>query len=151
VRAQIQGQIISINSTEGQTVHAGDCSRRSIRVPIRLDRPVHWKHSNATKPSHYMPRPIYSLNPIGEKGWATPQFVETRKRSGELQRLSKADQALIDSRRGTHLHAPNVRSMAWSGFVQIDVVTSSARNCERPRPCHAAHPISLIFISGDPI
>jgi len=35
VRAQIQGQIISINFTEGQPCMPATCSRRSIRVPIR--------------------------------------------------------------------------------------------------------------------
>ena len=35
VRAQIQGQIISINFTEGQTVHAGDLLAQIDPRPIR--------------------------------------------------------------------------------------------------------------------
>ena len=81
VRAQIQGQIISINFTEGQTVHAGDLLAQIDPRPYQaqidqFDR----QPAIAIRPSSPTPRPIsLATRQLGDKGWATPQLVETQK------------------------------------------------------------------------
>jgi membrane fusion protein, multidrug efflux system len=99
VRAQIQGQIISINFTEGQTVHAGDLLAQIDPRPYQalidqytgnLDRDQAQLINAQANLTRY--------TTLGEKGWATPQLVETQKAQvGQLQAAIKADQALIDA------------------------------------------------------
>src|SRR3984885_9351999 len=99
VRAQIQGQIISINFTEGQTVHAGDLLAQIDPRPYpalidqytgNLERDqAHLKNAQAN---------LTRSPTLGDKGWATPQLVETQQAQvGELQAAIKSDQALIDA------------------------------------------------------
>src|SRR6201988_4796468 len=99
VRAQIQGQIISINFTEGQTVHAGDLLAQIDPRPYQalidqytgnLERDqAQLKNAQAN---------LTRYSQLGDKGWATPQLIETQKAQvGELQAAVKADQALIDA------------------------------------------------------
>ena len=99
VRAQIQGQIISINFTEGQTVHAGDLLAQIDPRPYQalieqyagsLER----DQAQLTNAEANLNR----YNQLGAKGYATPQLVETQKAQVEqLQGAIKTDQALIDS------------------------------------------------------
>jgi membrane fusion protein, multidrug efflux system len=99
VRAQIQGQIISINFTEGQTVHAGDLLAQIDPRPYQalIDQYT----GNLERDQAQLINAQANLTrytTLGDKGWATPQLVETQKAQvGELQAAIKADQALIDS------------------------------------------------------
>jgi membrane fusion protein, multidrug efflux system len=99
VRAQIQGQLISINFTEGQTVHAGDLlaqiDPRLYQAQIdqfegNLERDqaqLTNAHANLTRYSQ-----------LGDKGWATPQLIETQKAQvGQLDAAIKTDRALIEA------------------------------------------------------
>jgi membrane fusion protein, multidrug efflux system len=99
VRAQIQGQIISINFTEGQTVHAGDLLAQIDPRPYQalieqytgnLERDqAQLKNSQAN---------LTRYTTLGDKGWATPQLIETQQAQvGELQAAIKTDRALIDA------------------------------------------------------
>src|SRR6201991_1541659 len=124
VRAQIQGQIISINFTEGQTVHAGDLLAQIDPRPYQalidqytgnLERDqAQLKNAQAN---------LTRYTTLGDKGWATPQLVETQQAQvGELQAAIKSDQALIDAAKvqlsDTRLTAP-VEGVV--GIRQIDV------------------------------
>src|ERR1700760_1096158 len=96
VRAQIQGQIISINFTEGQTVHAGDLLAQIDPRPYQalidqytgnLQRDQAQLKNAQTNLTRY--------SQLGDKGWATPQLLETQKAQvGQLQAAIKADKAL---------------------------------------------------------
>jgi multidrug efflux system membrane fusion protein len=99
VRAQIQGQIISINFTEGQRVHAGDLLAQIDPRPYQalIDQYTgNLERDQAQLINAQANLARYSQ--LGAKGWATPQLVETQKAQvGELQATIKADQALIDA------------------------------------------------------
>src|SRR5882757_2592466 len=99
VRAQIQGQINSINFTEGQTVHAGDLLAEIDARPYQalIDQYT----GNLERDQAQLINAQANLTrytTLGEKGWATPQLLETQKAQvGQLQAAIKADQALIDA------------------------------------------------------
>jgi multidrug efflux system membrane fusion protein len=99
VRAQIQGQIISINFTEGQTVHAGDLLAQIDPRPYQalIDQYT----GNLERDQAQLINAQANLTrytTLGDKGWATPQLLETQKAQvGQLQAAIKADQALIDA------------------------------------------------------
>src|SRR6476620_6271815 len=99
VRAQIQGQIISINFTEGQTVHAGDLLAQIDPRPYQalIDQYT----GNLQRDQAQLINAEANLTrytQLGDKGWATPQLVETQKAQvGQLQAAIRADQALIDA------------------------------------------------------
>jgi membrane fusion protein, multidrug efflux system len=99
VRAQIQGQIISINFTEGQRVHAGDLLAQIDPRPYQalIDQYTgNLERDQAQLVNAQANMTRYTQ--LGAKGWATPQLVETQKAQvGELQAAIKADQALIDA------------------------------------------------------
>src|SRR6202048_574541 len=99
VRAQIQGQIISINFTEGQTVHAGDLLAQIDPRPYQalIDQYT----GNLERDQAQLINAQANLTrytQLGDKGWATPQLIETQKAQvGQLQAAIKADKALIDA------------------------------------------------------
>src|ERR1700759_3104442 len=99
VRAQIQGQIISINFTEGQTVHAGDLLAQIDPRPYQalIDQYT----GNLERDQAQLVNAGANLTrytTLGDKGWATPQLLETQKAQvGQLQAAIKADQALVDA------------------------------------------------------
>jgi multidrug efflux system membrane fusion protein len=99
VRAQIQGQIISINFTEGQNVHAGDLLAQIDPRPYQalIDQYT----GNLQRDQAQLINAQANLTrytTLGDKGWATPQLLETQKAQvGQLQAAVKADQALIDA------------------------------------------------------
>jgi multidrug efflux system membrane fusion protein len=99
VRAQIQGQIISINFTEGQTVHAGDLLAQIDPRPYQalIDQYI----GNLERDQAQLINAEANLTrytTLGEKGWATPQLLETQTAQvGQLQAAIKADQALVDA------------------------------------------------------
>ena len=99
VRAQIQGQIISINFTEGQTVHAGDLLAEIDPRPYQalIDQYTgNLERDQAQLVNSQANLTRYTT--LGQKGWATPQLLETQKAQvGQLQAAVKADQALIEA------------------------------------------------------
>ncbi|WP_375788636.1 efflux RND transporter periplasmic adaptor subunit [Bradyrhizobium sp. Pha-3] len=149
VRAQIQGQIISINFTEGQQVHAGDLLAQIDPRPYQalvdqytanLERDQAQLANARTNQTRY--------KQLGDKGWATPQLIETQDAQvGQLQAAIKADQALIDAAKVqlsfTRLTSPINGTV---GIRQIDVgniISPSSTNglCVVTQ----LNPISLIF------
>src|ERR1700738_2422080 len=149
VRAQIQGQIISINFTEGQTVHAGDLLAQIDPRPYQalidqytgnLERDqAQLKNAQAN---------LTRYTTLGDKGWATPQLIETQQAQvGELQAAIKADNALIDAAKVqlsyTRLTSP-IDGVV--GIRQIDVGNIiSPSNTNGLVVVTQLHPISLIF------
>ena len=149
VRAQIQGQIISINFTEGQTVHAGDLLAQIDPRPYQalIDQYT----GNLERDQAQLINAQANLTrytTLGEKGWATPQLLETQKAQvGQLQAAIKADQALIDAAKVqlsyTRLTSP-IDGVV--GIRQIDVGNIiSPSNTNGLVVVTQLHPISLIF------
>jgi len=149
VRAQIQGQIISINFTEGQTVHAGDLLAQIDPRPYQalIDQYT----GNLERDQAQLVNAQANLaryTQLGDKGWATPQLIETQKAQvGELQAAIKADQALIDAAKVqlsyTRLTSP-IDGVV--GIRQIDVGNIiSPSNTNGLVVVTQLHPISLIF------
>jgi multidrug efflux system membrane fusion protein len=149
VRAQIQGQLISINFTEGQTVHAGDLLAQIDPRPYQalIDQYT----GNLERDQAQLINAQANLKRytnLGDKGWATPQLVETQQAQvGELQAAIKADNALIDAAKVqlsyTRLTSP-IDGVV--GIRQIDVGNIiSPSNTNGLVVVTQLHPISLIF------
>jgi multidrug efflux system membrane fusion protein len=149
VRAQIQGQIISINFTEGQTVHAGDLLAQIDPRPYQalIDQYT----ANLERDQAQLANAEANLTrytTLGQKGWATPQLLETQQAQvGELKAAIKADQALIDAAKVqlsyTRLTSP-IDGVV--GIRQIDVGNIiSPSNTNGLVVVTQLHPISLIF------
>src|SRR6201996_4473446 len=87
VRAQIQGQIISINFTEGQTVHAGDLLAQIDPRPYQAQ--IDQFTGNLERDQAQLTNALANLKRYDEleaKGWAPPQLMETQQAQvGELQ------------------------------------------------------------------
>src|ERR1700761_7596881 len=98
VRAQIQGQIFSINFTEGQKVRAGDLLAQIGPRPYQalVDQYVgNLERDQAQLANAQANQKRY--NQLGNQGWATPQLMETQNAQvGQLQAAIKTDQALIE-------------------------------------------------------
>ena len=149
VRAQIQGQIISINFTEGQSVHAGDLLAQIDPRPYQalVDQYIgNLQRDQAQLVNAQANQKRYTS--LGEKGWATPQLIETQNAQvGEVQAAIKTDQALIDAAKAqlsyTRLTSP-IDGVA--GIRQIDVGNIiSPSNTNGLVVVTQIHPISLIF------
>jgi multidrug efflux system membrane fusion protein len=149
VRAQIQGQIISINFTEGQTVHAGDLLAQIDPRPYQAL--IEQYTGNLERDQAQLKNAQANLTrytTLGDKGWATPQLIETQQAQvGELQAAIKTDQALIDAAKVqlsyTRLTSP-IDGVA--GIRQIDVGNIiSPSNTNGLVVVTQLHPISLIF------
>src|ERR1700756_2605692 len=149
VRAQIQGQIISINFTEGQTVHAGDLLAQIDPRPYQalIDQYT----GNLQRDQAQLKNAQLNLtryNQLGTNGWATPQLIETQQAQvGELQAAIKSDQALIDAAKVqlsyTRLTSP-IDGVV--GIRQIDVGNIiSPSNTNGLVVVTQLEPISLIF------
>lgn len=149
VRAQIQGQIVSINFREGQHVHTGDLlaqiDPRPYQAVIDQDTGV-LERDQAQLVNADANLARYTQ--LGTKGWATPQLIETQKAQvGQLQAAIKADQGLIEAAKVqlsfTRLTSP-IDGVV--GIRQIDVgniISPSSTNglCVVTQ----LDPISLIF------
>src|SRR5580700_7453741 len=149
VRAQIQGQIISINFTEGQTVHAGDLLAQIDPRPYQAL--VDQYTGNLERDQAQLKNAQANLTrytTLGDKGWATPQLIETQQAQvGELQAALKTDQALIDAAQVqlsyTRLTSP-IDGVV--GIRQIDVGNIiSPSNTNGLVVVTQLDPISLIF------
>src|SRR3979409_824574 len=149
VRAQIQGQIISINFTEGQAVHAGDLLAQIDPRPYQAL--IEQYTGNLERDQAQLKNAQANLTrytTLGDKGWATPQLIETQQAQvGELQAAIKADNALIDAAKVqlsyTRLTSP-IDGVV--GIRQIDVGNIiSPSNTNGLVVVTQLHPISLIF------
>src|ERR1700686_2129947 len=95
VRSQIQGQLVSINFTEGQNVHAGDLLAQIDPRPYQaqIDQYV----GNLERDQAQLINAQANLTrytTLGDKGWATPQLVETQQAQvGEIQGAKECNQA----------------------------------------------------------
>ena len=99
VRSQIQGQIVSINFTEGQTVHAGDLLTQIDPAPYQaqLDQVTANRDRDQAQLANAEAN-LKRYTDLGNKGWATPQLVETqRAQVAQLKAAIKADEALIEA------------------------------------------------------
>src|SRR5712671_3884462 len=149
VRAQIQGQLDSINFTEGQTVRAGDLLAQIDPRPYQalIDQYTGNLERDQAQLINAQSNLTLYIN-LGDKGWATPQLVETQQAQvGELQAAIKADQALIDAAKVqlsyTRLTSP-IDGVV--GIRQIDVGNIiSPSNTNGLVVVTQLHPISLIF------
>ena len=99
VRAQIQGQIISINFTEGQQVHAGDLLAQIDPRPYQAQ--IEQFTANRDRDQAQLANAQANLNrytPLEQKGFATSQLLDTQKAQvSQLEAAVKADEALIDA------------------------------------------------------
>jgi multidrug efflux system membrane fusion protein len=149
VRAQIQGQIISINFTEGQPVHAGDLLAQIDPRPYQAmveDYTGNLERDQAQLKNAEANLTRYTT--LGDKGWATPQLVETQQAQvGELQAAIKSDQALIDAAKVQLSYTRLTAAIdGVVGIRQIDVGNIiSPSNTNGLVVVTQLHPISLIF------
>jgi len=149
VRAQIQGQITSINFTEGQQVHAGDLLAQIDPRPYQALIDQYLANLERDQAQLVNARANQArYNQLGDKGWATPQLVETQNAQvSQLQAAIKADQALIDAAKVqlsfTRLTSP-IDGVV--GIRQIDVGNIiSPSNTNGLCVVTQLDPISLIF------
>src|SRR5436853_2087027 len=140
VRAQIQGQIVSINFTEGQTVHAGDLLAQIDPRPYQaqLDQVTATRDRDQAQLTNAQAN-LARYTQLGDKGWATPQLVETQKAQvAQLQNAIKADQALID--------AANVQLSYTRLTSPIDGVTG-IRQIDVGNVIHPTDPNGLVLVT----
>src|ERR1700749_391087 len=149
VRAQIQGQIISINFTEGQTVHAGDLLAQIDPRPYQAF--IDQYNGNLERDQAQLTNAQANLTrytTLGNQGWATPQLVETQQAQvDELQAAIKSDQGLIDAAKVQLGYTPLTSPInGVVGIRQIDVGNIiSPSNTNGLVVVTQLHPISLIF------
>src|SRR6202040_2529807 len=97
--SQIQGQLVSINFTEGQTVHAGDLLAQIDPRPYQAQ--IDQLTANRDRDQAQLTNALANLDrytSLAQKGDATPQLLDTQKAQvSQLQNAVKADQALIDA------------------------------------------------------
>jgi len=99
VHSQIQGQILSINFTEGQSVHAGDLLAQIDPSPYQaqLDQVTATRDRDQAQLVNAQAN-LARYTQLGEKGWATPQLVDTQTAQvAQLKAAIKADEALIEA------------------------------------------------------
>lgn len=99
VRSQIQGQLVSINFTEGQTVHTGDLLAQIDPRPYQAQ--IDQLTANRDRDQAQLTNALANLSrytPLEKEGYATSQLVDTQKAQvSQLQNAVKSDQALIDA------------------------------------------------------
>jgi multidrug efflux system membrane fusion protein len=99
VRSQIQGQLVSINFTEGQAVHAGDLLAQIDPRPYQAQ--IDQLTANRDRDQAQLTNALANLDrytSLAQKGDATPQLLDTQKAQvSQLQNAVKSDSALIDA------------------------------------------------------
>lgn len=124
VRSQIQGQLTQITFTEGQSVKTGDLLARIDPRPYQAQ--IDQLTANRDRDQAQLTNAEANLSrytQLGDKGYATPQLVETQKAQvAQLQAAVKSDQALIDQAK-VQLSYTNLTSAipGITGVRQIDV------------------------------
>jgi multidrug efflux system membrane fusion protein len=99
VRSQIQGQLVSINFTEGQSVRAGDLLGLIDPRPYQaqVDQMVATRDRDVAQLANAQAN-LSRYTQLATKGDATPQLVDTQKAQvAQLQSAIKADEALIEA------------------------------------------------------
>jgi membrane fusion protein, multidrug efflux system len=99
IRSQIQGQLVSINFTEGQTVKTGDLLAQIDPRPYQaqIDQLVANRNRDQAQLVNAQAN-LKRYTDLGNKGWATPQLVETQTAQvAQLNAAIKADEALIEA------------------------------------------------------
>jgi membrane fusion protein, multidrug efflux system len=99
IRSQIQGQLVSINFTEGQTVKTGDLLAQIDPRPYQaqIDQLVANRNRDQAQLVNAQAN-LKRYTDLGNKGWATPQLVETQTAQvAQLKAAIKADEALIEA------------------------------------------------------
>jgi multidrug efflux system membrane fusion protein len=149
VTSQVQGQIISINFTEGQQVHKGDLLAQIDPRPYQAQ--IDQMTATRDLAQAQLVNAQANLNrytPLLAKGFATPQLVETQKAQvAQLQASIQADEALIRAAEVnlsyTHLISP---VDGVTGIRQIDIGNViSPSNTSGVVVVTQLEPISLIF------
>lgn len=140
VRSQIQGQIVSINFTEGQTVHAGDLLAQIDPRPYQAQ--IDQYTANLDRDQAQLTNAQANLNryaTLAQNGWATPQLLDTQKAQvAQLQAAVKADQALIE--------AAKVQLSYTRLTSPIDGVTG-IRQVDVGNIIHATDPNGLVVVT----
>lgn len=149
VRAQIQGQIVSINFTEGQGVHSGDLLAQIDPRPYQAQ--IDQFTANLDRDRAQLQNAEANLaryTPLLSRGYATPQLVDTQKAQiAQVQAAVKADQALIEAA-NVQLSYTRLTSPidGVTGIRQIDVGNIiSPANTNGVVFVTQLEPISLIF------
>ena len=99
VRSQIQGPLVSINFTEGETARTGDLLAQIDPRPYQaqLDQVTATRDRDQAQLVNAQAN-LKRYTDLGNKGWATPQLVETQQAQvAQLQAAIKADEALIEA------------------------------------------------------
>jgi membrane fusion protein, multidrug efflux system len=99
IRSQIQGQIVSINFTEGQAVHTGDLLAQIDPRPYQaqIDQMTATRDRDQAQLVNAQAN-LDRYTPLESKGYATRQLVDTQKAQvAQLQNAVKADEALIEA------------------------------------------------------
>ena len=99
VRSQIQGQLVSINFTEGQTVRTGDLLAQIDPRPYQaqIDQLTAIRNRDQAQLKNAEAN-LHRYTTLGNQGWATPQLVDTQTAQvAQLQSAIKADEALIEA------------------------------------------------------
>src|SRR6202166_906157 len=140
VRSQIQGQLVSINFTEGQSVHAGDLLAQIDPRPYQAQ--IDQLTANRDRDKAQLANALANLNrytPLEQKGFATTQLLDTQKAQvAQLQSAVKADQALID--------AANVQLSYTRLTSPIDGVTG-IRQIDVGNIIHPTDPNGLVVVT----
>src|ERR1700733_3381635 len=87
VRSQIQGQLVSINFTEGQTVHTGDLLAQIDPRPYQAQ--IDQLTANRDRDQAQLTNALANLGrytPLEKEGYATSQLVDTQKAQGSRVR-----------------------------------------------------------------
>jgi len=149
VRAQIQGQIVSINFTEGQHVHTGDLLAQIDPRPYQAQ--IDQFTANLDRDRAQLQNAEANLaryTPLLSRGFATPQLVDTQKAQiAQLQAAVKGDQALIEAA-NVQLSYTRLTSPidGVTGIRQIDIGNIiSPANTNGVVFVTQLEPISLIF------